>query len=622
MIYVADTCRLDSELLGAALQGCGLAIEVCPADVNLPTRVGAGAPDALIIGVNQALAPELDALRRVRGAADAHETVIIALCRDMSPESIMALVLAGADDIIDRNQASLETAIDGVERALRRELPTWWPSRLAEQGHTPATLRRIRSGEQDQASAGGGSGGAARHASSALQATGRDAAVWEGPSPQDPADSDGALRALRPLVKRQEMQALLDGVTGIRAISPAVAEALRVCGQPDASLKDVVAAIRVDQAMAVKVLTLANSPLYTRGDHVRSLQQAVGRIGIHHIRRALMNLAVMERFSSADGPLDPALFWEHSISTGLIFAELAKPRPGADPDAAFTLGLLHDIGRVALADALGPLYARVVEAASASGLPLEQVEKRLLLVDHGEAADRVLRGWKFPRDLIPPIVAHHAPATGLRRFPPDDAESIRLLALANHLAVALLLGSSGNLTIYPTEDLCDRLRVDEEAVFAIVRATPGLTEDMREAMQFAAAEPDWPGMRDRLRAGLRVGFRPIYRSARSGVDALRIFCERLADEQEGAPPNIIVTHICSPREAADVWNEAMDAERAAGLSALPVIVLSDGERCVLPPSAARGRLVRHILTPFNARLFVDCAQKMIDSEPSAGRSAA
>lgn len=623
MIYVADTCVLDGELLAAALRDHGHPVDVCPADSNLPTRVGAGSPEALLITVDRTIPAELEALRRVRAIADAQDTVIIALCRDLSPESIMALVMAGADDIIDRQHATLGSALDGVDRALRRELPPWWPARLADQGHTPASLRRVRSGEH-HASVSTHQDPAATATRADLASHGTDAGepVWDGPSPHNPAEMDGALRALRPLVKRQEMQALLDGVTGVRAISPAVAEALRVCGRPDASLREVVAAVRVDQAMALKVLTIANSPLYTRGDHVRSLQQAVGRIGIQHIRRVIMNLAVMDRFTSGDGALDQALFWEHSISTGLIFAEMARVRPGGDPDAAFTLGLLHDIGRVALADALGPLYARVIAAADAAGLPLELVEKRLLLFDHGEAADRVLRGWKFPRDLIPPIVAHHAQALAMKRFPPDDAESILLLALANHLAVALMLGSSGNLTIYPTEELCERLRVGPEVVAAAVRTTPSHAAEMRETLLAAAPESVWPDLRGRLRSGFADGFRPIYRGANPGIDALRIFCERLSDDEAGGAPNIIVLRLRSPRDAATVWEEAKEVEKSAGVGPLPVLVLSEGERCVLPASAARSRRVRHLLTPFNARLFVGCAQRLITPDQEAGRTAA
>ena len=622
MIYVVDTCGLDSDLLAAALRTRGHIVEACPADSNLSTRVGAGAPEALVIAVDRAEPAKLEALRRVRAIADAQRTVIVALCRELTPESIMALVMAGADDIIDRSQANLETALEGVDRALRRELPPWWPARLAEQGHTPATLRRMRSGEHHTHSASGADGKSpVRPPSSSSTDYEAGEIVWEGPSPHEPGEKEAALRALRPLVKRQEMQALLDGVTGVRAISPAVAEALRVCARPDASLKEVVAAIRVDQAMAVKVLTLANSPLYTRGDHVGSLQQAVGRIGIQHIRRVLMNLAVMERFTAGDGGLDQAMFWEHSITTGLIFAALAQGRPAVDPDAAFTLGLLHDIGRVALADALGPLYGRVISAAEAAGLPLELVEKRLLLFDHGEAADRVLRGWKFPRDLLAPIVAHHVQPTTLRRFPPHDAESIRLLALANHLAVALLLGTSGNLTIYPTHDLCERLRIGDDAVAQITAKTPALAAEMRDAFLSAAPESGWPDLRAQLRERVPGGFRPIFSVAQSDVDALRVFCDRLSDEP-GKDPNIIVVHLRAPRDAAGAWNKALEAERSAGVGPLPVIVLSEGERCVLPASVARGRLVRHILTPFNARLFVECAARLTAPEESAGRAAA
>lgn len=231
--------------------------------------------------------------------------------------------------------------------------------------------------------------------------------------------------------------------------------------------------------MALKILRIANSSVYSRGDRVDTVHQALLRIGMQSIRQVVLNIGVVERFSSPafKDHLATSQFWEHSITCGIIAAEIAHAQDAKEADSAFTSGLLHDLGRVVLAEALGDQCIQVIETARRLEAPLELVETRMLLLNHADVMDRLLSAWKFPKHMVDPITFHHASAGSVRSAAPARVPEILRLGLANRLAHAMLLGNSGNETIYPTEEYCRALNISAALDRAAVRvrcvAVPG-----------------------------------------------------------------------------------------------------------------------------------------------------
>jgi hypothetical protein len=274
------------------------------------------------------------------------------------------------------------------------------------------------------------------------------------------------------------------------------------------------------------------------------------------IQQTVLNLGVVERFSQdKDGAvLDYPRFWEHAIATGIIAAELARPRGAEAAEAAFTMGLLHDVGRAVLAEQLGEVYERVLRTARDHRLPLEHVEKRMLLLTHADIMDRVLHAWQFPGELINPIVFHQLSPAGIRAATPSEAEQACTVALADRLAHAMLLGCSGNPTIYATEELCEALKVEPGAVARIEAMAGRETDDVKLAM---------------LAGGSAAAWRPLAPELR----AFRIVCDRLRDPEAG-PPNAAVVHFRHARERAGLSAALSSAEREVGAGPLPLVAIS------------------------------------------------
>ncbi len=410
-----------------------------------------------------------------------------------------------------------------------------------------------------------------------------------------------SVKDLKPLMTRSELQQLLDDCTELKGMSPTVAQILKLTQSPRCSIEQVVKVIKQDHAVSLKILKLANSSTYTRGEPVDSVQKAVLRIGLTQIRQAVLNISVIDQFSGDEQEtlLSTPQFWEHSIATGLITVEVAHALSDktTDLDIAFTMGLLHDIGRIIYLEMLGPQYKQVLKVADSLRVPLEQVESRLLLINHADAMDRILHRWKFPKDLVNPIALHQLSLGNIRRMATHALNEVVALALANRLAHALLLGSSGNFSLYPTEEFINLLRLKPDIIRKIEEDIPSQTDDIKFSMLASVNEKSWPRLRDDVLEKMQQPFRPICISAEPDFDALRIFCDRLKEiTEEEHSPNVGVIHIKRGQERVPVTEKFKKAESDASVQNLPLIIFSPKGDIQLEDRAMAGR--RFELLPF------------------------
>jgi len=163
-----------------------------------------------------------------------------------------------------------------------------------------------------------------------------------------PARRDGGadLEAMRPLVTKSDLLDRIAGMGELKGFSPTVSQIMSLVSSPRCSVEQVAKAVGQDHGIALKILRIANSSAFSRGDRVDTVHKAVLRIGLEQIRQTAMSIGVMERFGTLGlgDRLTAPMFWEHSIACGIIAAEIAHALKHKDPEVAFTTGLLHDLG--------------------------------------------------------------------------------------------------------------------------------------------------------------------------------------------------------------------------------------------------------------------------------------
>lgn len=253
------------------------------------------------------------------------------------------------------------------------------------------------------------------------------------------------LKQLPVLISKQAMSETIENCRELKAMSPTVTQLIKLTRSKEATLSDITQVVKQDQAVALKILKIANSAVYNRGKTVESVHQAVMNIGVEQIRQVALNIAVIDSFSNVpegEKAINLMLFWEHAIAVGLIGTHLARDakfKP-ADLERVFTMGLLHDLGRVVLYDMLTNECQYALDAAAHYRLPVEVVESRMLGMTHADLVEQVLKQWHFPENLVAPISMHHLSLSNIRSKDQDVVTAAQLIALSNRLAHAMCLG--------------------------------------------------------------------------------------------------------------------------------------------------------------------------------------
>ena len=188
---------------------------------------------------------------------------------------------------------------------------------------------------------------------------------------------------------------------------PAVAlKALKLMAGTDTSLLELCNLIRSDHAFSAAVLGIANSPLVAFPKNVTSVLQASMLLGFRRLRTLVITVGLKAYFNNSFTPL-MKLCWRHSVACAIIAERSAKAR-FMDNEFAYTAGILHDIGRVALATLMPVAYACVVERGAERPQDLLEIERELCGIDHCEAGRSLVDAWNLPDAFMEITACHHS----------------------------------------------------------------------------------------------------------------------------------------------------------------------------------------------------------------------
>jgi putative nucleotidyltransferase with HDIG domain len=256
-------------------------------------------------------------------------------------------------------------------------------------------------------------------------------------------------------------------------VLPAVALKLtHLARKPNVSYEELVQIVEQDPLLVASVLKLAQSPIYGGRARVKSLKDALQRLGINNLRDITWQVVVSMRIfrSSSYSSLMERL-QRHSVFTGYV-ARLIAGHASIPVDYAFLCGLLHDVGWSG---------ALIVAADSLSSAPrLDDLFKAIDRI-HTEAGQSMATLWGLAPEIVSVIGNHHGAET-----------STPLPSMVSVLCIAEQLADELDYGLEPTaaED-AQRLGIDENLVGRYEQAvqtlllTPKLEQLREEAGQIA-----------------------------------------------------------------------------------------------------------------------------------------
>lgn len=207
--------------------------------------------------------------------------------------------------------------------------------------------------------------------------------------------------------------------------------AMEMTSKNSANVADIVELIAHDAVLSSEMLRVANSALYAGHHPCTTLRDAVVRMGMRATRSMIMSVS-MRTMLLRDKQLSNIAteVWRQSQSAAQIARAIA-PSLNMDPERAFLIGLLHDIGKVALLETVRREVRGRFEVRPC-------LLGRVFFLQHERAGERIAREWKLPDELVSVAGLHHHFERNM-----EYPQSAALARLAHTLDLVLSIGGVG-----------------------------------------------------------------------------------------------------------------------------------------------------------------------------------
>jgi len=270
---------------------------------------------------------------------------------------------------------------------------------------------------------------------------------------------------------------ILRTLDDLPAMPHVVQKAQGIMARPDSNIKELSRVIELEQAIATRVLKLANSAYYGMSGKVSSVQHASVLLGFKALGD-LISVAGISNLMSKDlkgYQLDSGDLWRHSIAVAFGSRIIANRKDAEFGNLAFFAGLIHDAGKLILDPYVYERKDSFDEFMTNGANTFEHAEKAILGFDHSEIASELCQKWKIPNDQRVAIRFHHNPSQS------DGNELAFILHMADYIAMSNGYGTGTDGAQYQTEDgVMDFLNLQEEDIEHIKKDVQESVEKISE----------------------------------------------------------------------------------------------------------------------------------------------
>lgn len=214
---------------------------------------------------------------------------------------------------------------------------------------------------------------------------------------------------------RNRLRLIVNRTTDLTPLKAVATKAIQLAEDERSAAMDLSTVISSDQALTAKLLKLSNSAYYGYARRISNVREAVILLGMRTVRSVAISSAIIDAFKVPElerGGFDQDLFWAHSVSVGLVAELIARETRLSRPEDAFTAGVLHDVGKLAMMLAEPKLFGEVIDLVNHEGMKYREAEMAVFEIGHEHVGARLAQRWKFPDSLVTSIRDHH-PAKGI-----------------------------------------------------------------------------------------------------------------------------------------------------------------------------------------------------------------
>jgi HD-like signal output (HDOD) protein len=281
------------------------------------------------------------------------------------------------------------------------------------------------------------------------------------------------------LRRRRDLDHLLRTVKELRPLPALAVRLIAMAEDTRFSAQDLAAAIRMDQALTLRILRLANSPTFGLPRRITTLREAIVLLGFREVRSLALAVCVID--DSAQRTVDASVldyhtFWINSLTVA-AFADVLARGEGHDHDEAFSAGIIHNVGRLALAQHRPEWLVASVKLAAQDVVTIHEAQRHLFDFTDAELGAAIARASSFPERLIEAVERHAWPLAAF-----EDRTSLAYLVVrarrfARHHGIA---DGVDPVTARGTVDFDWR----QPKVIAALKQAGGVTELLKRGEEF------------------------------------------------------------------------------------------------------------------------------------------
>jgi putative nucleotidyltransferase with HDIG domain len=281
-------------------------------------------------------------------------------------------------------------------------------------------------------------------------------------------------------------ETLASKIRRLAVLPSSASRVLPLLDDPDSSAHQIALALAHDQSLAANLLKLANSSQYGFARHIGSLHEAVVLLGHKTLRQmvlAVVSQDVLTRPLRGYG-LGFGELWEHSMGCAIGTQIIARMAHLPSPEEAFVAGLLHDIGKVVLAQSVLEAFREIVTFVQQKGASYIAAEQEVLGFNHAEVGRAMAAQWGLPPTLREALTYHHKPSAA------KDWDT-GMLAASIHLSDALVrmlgVGTGIEGLLYPLDTAAIReLQLSDERTEQVKDLISAALREQRDTLPQAA----------------------------------------------------------------------------------------------------------------------------------------
>lgn len=207
---------------------------------------------------------------------------------------------------------------------------------------------------------------------------------------------------------------------------------LKLTQGEDFSAEEIGRTIMADGALTGRLLKIANSALSGGARPVTTVSEATMRLGIRAVRNVALGLSLVSAYRTGNcSAFDYDRHWSTSLARAVSAQSISRALRVGQPPEAYILGLLADIGTLALACVYPDAYGQIQQGCAGNREALRAAEHKRFEIDHAEVGAYMIEEWGLPTAFADAIQNYES-----RQASADGNELTRILQHAHCLAEA------------------------------------------------------------------------------------------------------------------------------------------------------------------------------------------